>query len=110
MTNGSRSKMNHDGLRPALKRAKLRKVTIHSLRHTFASALIMDGKPVTQIAHLLGHSSPAITLKVYPHWFCVRSLVQGGEDGCGLKSDTHNLRRSNDGTFERQSFLSNWIT
>ncbi len=39
------------------------------MRHTFASALIMDGKPVTQIAHLLGHSSPAIMLKVYAHWF-----------------------------------------
>ena len=44
-------------------------MTIHSLRHTFASALIMQGHPVTQVAHLLGHSSPTITLSVYSHWF-----------------------------------------
>jgi integrase len=31
-----RSTIAHDGLRPALKRAGLRPVTIHSLRHTFA--------------------------------------------------------------------------
>ena len=27
------------------------------------------GRPVTEVAHLLGHSNPAITLKVYAHWF-----------------------------------------
>jgi len=42
---------------------------MHSLRHTFASALIMAGAPVTEVQSLLGHSSPAVTLKVYSHWF-----------------------------------------
>jgi integrase len=56
-------------LRPALKAAGLRHVTIHSLRHTFASGLIMQGRPVTEVAHLLGHASPTITLAVYSHWF-----------------------------------------
>jgi len=46
-----------------------RQVTIHLLRHTFASALIIDGQKITGIADLLGHSSPAITPKVYAHWF-----------------------------------------
>lgn len=64
-----RSTIAYDGLRPALKRAGLRKITIHSLRHAFASALIAQGHPVTQVAHLLGHSSPTITLSVYAHWF-----------------------------------------
>ena len=64
-----RSTIAHDGLQPALKRAGLRPVTIHSLRHTLASALIMQGHPITQVAHLLGHSSPTITLSVYSHWF-----------------------------------------
>jgi integrase len=64
-----RSTIAHDGLRPALKRAGLRHVTIHSLRHTFASGLIMQGRPVTQVAHLLGQQSPTITLSVYSHWF-----------------------------------------
>jgi len=47
----------------------LRQVTIHSLRHTFASALIIDGQKVTRVADLLGHSDPGVTLKVYAHWF-----------------------------------------
>jgi integrase len=44
-------------------------VNMHSLRHSFASALIMAGAPVTEVQALLGHSSPAVTLKVYSHWF-----------------------------------------
>jgi hypothetical protein len=47
----------------------LRRVDMHSLRHSFASALIMAGAPVTEVQHLLGHSSPQTTLKVYSHWF-----------------------------------------
>jgi integrase len=64
-----RSTIAYEGLRPALKRAKLRHVTIHSLRHTFASALIQQGRPITEVSHLLGHKTPAITLSVYSHWF-----------------------------------------
>jgi len=29
----------------------------------------MQGRPITEVAHLLGHSSPTITLNVYSHWF-----------------------------------------
>lgn len=57
------------GLWPALSRAGLRRVNMHSLRHSFASALFMAGAPVTEVQALLGHSSPAVTLKVYSHWF-----------------------------------------
>jgi integrase len=64
-----RSTIAHHGLRPALKRAGLQHVTIHSLRHTFASGLIMQGRPVTEVAALLGHKSPIITLSVYSHRF-----------------------------------------
>jgi integrase len=46
-----------------------RQVPLHSLRHTFASALIMQGAPVTEVAKILGHASPATTLKCYAHWF-----------------------------------------
>jgi integrase len=42
---------------------------MHSLRHSFASALISGGAAVTEVQMLLGHSSPAVTLKVYSHWF-----------------------------------------
>ena len=57
-------------LRPALRRAKLRTtVTMHSLRHSFGSTLIMGGASVTEVQHLLGHSNPGVTLRVYSHWF-----------------------------------------
>src|SRR5271167_4214116 len=55
------------GLRPALNRAGLRRVNMRSLRRSFASALIIAGAPVTEVQHLLGHSSAAIMLKVYSH-------------------------------------------
>lgn len=57
------------GMWPALRRAGLRRVNMHSLRHSFASALIAAGSPVTEVQSILGHSSPAITLTVYAHWF-----------------------------------------
>jgi integrase len=57
------------GLWPALSRSGLRRVNMHSLRHSFASALIINGAPVTEVQNLLGHASPAVTLKVYSHWF-----------------------------------------
>jgi len=57
------------GLWPALRRAELRRVNMHSLRHSFASALIMGGAAVTEVQSLLGHASPAITLRIYSHWF-----------------------------------------
>jgi integrase len=56
-------------LRPTLRKAKLRQVTVHSLRHSFASVLIMAGAPVTEVQGLLGHSSAVVTLRVYSHWF-----------------------------------------
>jgi len=57
------------GLYPALKRAKLRRVDMHSLRHSFASGLIAQGASVTEVQAYLGHASPTITLKTYSHWF-----------------------------------------
>ncbi len=52
------------GVWPALSRAGLRRVNMHWLRHSFASALIMAGAPVIEVQSLLGHSSPAVALKV----------------------------------------------
>ncbi len=64
-----RSNVLRYGLYRALRRVGLRRVDMHSLRHSFASALIMAGAPVTEVQYLLGHSSPQTTLKVYSHWF-----------------------------------------
>jgi integrase len=86
------------GLWPALRRAGLRRVNIHSLRHSFASALIAAGSPVTEVQSILGHSSPAITLNVYAHWFratkttamasVVRTLLKTKSEKSGQKVDT----------------------
>ena len=42
-------------------------VDTHSLRHFTASALISGGASVKQVQTVLGHSSAAITLRVYSH-------------------------------------------
>jgi integrase len=51
------------------KRAGQEKVTLHELRHTFASIMIGQGMDVTFVADQLGHADPAITLKVYAKLF-----------------------------------------
>src|SRR6202040_1942977 len=52
---------------PALSRARLRRVTFHTLRHSCASAMIARGAPITEVQHRLGHANPAITLQVCSH-------------------------------------------
>ena len=56
-------------LQATLRRAKVKRVNLHSLRHTFASTLIMHGATIGEVSHLLGHSSPDVTLRVYTHWW-----------------------------------------
>ena len=56
-------------LYPALERARLRQVGFHSLRHSYATALITAGAPVNQVSAYLGHKDSSITLRVYTHFF-----------------------------------------
>jgi integrase len=42
------------------------KVTAHTLRHTFASHLVMAGVPLYSVSQMLGHSSISIT-EIYAH-------------------------------------------
>jgi integrase len=49
-------------------------VTSHDLRHFYASALIAGGQSVKVVQTALGHSSAAVTLRVYAH------LWPGDED------------------------------
>ena len=57
------------GLRPALKQAGIDKaVTPHGLRHTYASMLILLGRPIPEISYNLGHADVLITMKVYAHF------------------------------------------
>ena len=45
----------------------LPKVTIHSLRHTFASLLIADGVPLVVVSQQLGHAQASTTANIYAH-------------------------------------------
>ena len=56
------------GLHPAIRRAEVKKLDMHALRHTFASLLLSQGAPITEVSSYLGHADPQITLKVYSHW------------------------------------------
>lgn len=52
-----------------LKRAGLPKIRFHDLRHTAASLMLAEGTPLTDVSEILGHSSPAITARIYAHAF-----------------------------------------
>jgi integrase len=55
-----------DPLRRACRRAGLRKVGWHTLRHSFASHLAMRGVPLKAIQELMGHSTIEMTMR-YAH-------------------------------------------
>ena len=40
----------------------------HLLRHTYASKLMESGADLKEVQYLLGHATPAMTLKVYTHY------------------------------------------
>jgi integrase len=61
-----RDRLQRVAFYPTLARARLRRVTFHSLRHSCASA---NAAPITEVQHRLGHANPAITLQVYAHFF-----------------------------------------
>ena len=59
----------HDVKRPfksAVKRADLKDLRFHDLRHTFASHLIMAGVDMRTVQELLGHHSLTMTMR-YAH-------------------------------------------
>jgi integrase len=64
-----RTGVGREVLAPAVKQAQIeKKITPHSLRHTYASTLIMLGRDIPQVSKYLGHSDVYITLKVYTHF------------------------------------------
>jgi len=64
-----RTGIGRTALEPALKQAQIEKaITFHRLRHTYASILILLGRPITEISRYLGHADVSITLKVYAHF------------------------------------------
>jgi integrase len=49
------------------KAARVTGLTLHSLRHYYASGLIADGCDVVTVQRALGHKSPSVTLNTYSH-------------------------------------------
>jgi len=57
-----------DALDRAIKKAEIKRLTPHGLRHSFASLLLADGVPVPEVSALLGHKDSYVTWKVYAHF------------------------------------------
>jgi integrase len=53
--------------RKALKAAELPTIRFHDLRHTCATLLLADRVLLITVSKILGHSSPAVTAKIYAH-------------------------------------------
>ena len=47
--------------------AGLPRITVHGLRHSYATAALKAGVPVKVISERLGHATAAITLDIYSH-------------------------------------------
>ena len=48
-------------------RSGMSKVTVHSLRHTYASLMIADGVPLVVVSRQLGHAQASTTANIYAH-------------------------------------------
>jgi len=59
-----------------LRKAGLRDIRYHDLRHTYASQLLAQGEPVTYVSQQLGHANSQITFRVYAHWIPNKSQRQ----------------------------------
>ena len=65
----------------ALEAAKLKDVTVHSLRHTYTSTMLAAGESIKRIQHDLGHSSITMTMDTYGH------LIPDGSGEALLRAD-----------------------
>jgi integrase len=65
----NRTGIGRYGLAPALEQANIEKtVTMHGLRHTYASMLILLKREIPAISAYLGHADVSITMRVYAHF------------------------------------------
>ena len=47
----------------------------HDLRHTAATYMLRQGIPIPTVSKILGHSNPAVTMRVYAHVLDDRELA-----------------------------------
>jgi integrase len=50
-----------------LRRADVRPIRLHDLRHTYASLLLLAGEPMIYVKEQLGHSTIQVTVDLYGH-------------------------------------------
>ncbi len=65
---------------PMLKKADLRRVRVHDLRHSFASLLIGEGKSMKYVSEQCGHGSIVVTMDTYGHLL----VPEGDERGVDI--------------------------
>ena len=53
--------------RKAAKRAGVREIKLHAARHKCAMLMHLQGVPIVVIAAWIGHSDPALTMRLYAH-------------------------------------------
>jgi integrase len=52
----------------AVEKARLRRIRIHDLRHTYASLRRAKGDNIADVSNQLGHFSETFTMRIYYHW------------------------------------------
>ena len=83
-----------DAFRLALRRAGLQgpgRLSLHSLRHGFASLLIANGLDVVFVSRQLGHANPTVTLSTYAHLFARADHAEAARSA--LEATAHAMRR-----------------
>ena len=69
--NTKREQIKYDSIAKAhkliCKKAGIRIVTFHCLRHTFATRAIESGIDYKTVSEILGHSKPSTTINLYVH-------------------------------------------
>jgi integrase len=59
--------LRNRALHRCLDEAKIRRIPLHALRHTFASLLIQNGESLAYVRDQMGHSSIKVTVDIYGH-------------------------------------------
>lgn len=86
---GKQVKNISKGFYSACKRAELKDVTLHTLRHTAAVHMVSAGVSMQKVSQYLGHSNTAITERVYARY--APSHMQDAADVLNFTEGNHNL-------------------
>lgn len=85
------------GLDKVLSDAGLVDITLHTLRHTFASILISQGRDPEFVRDQMGHKDAAFTLRVYTHLFNAAKQLKQARDELEAEHG-HLLKGASEGT------------